>query len=350
MPLPIRNSGKVILTCIIVWLFIFLVIKISGAPPLAVFFHIFKGALGSWNSFSYVLKVWVPLVLCAYGLIFTFRTGLWNIGVEGQVIMGAVFATMVLRCGIESTTPGFYLSLSFFAGLAGGAIWSLAAGVLKTKGGIHEIFSGLGLNFVAQGIGLWLIFGPWKRSGIASMSGTEIFPTELWLTDHPWLQISLVGLLLAISVMIFTGFLLERTNMGLGLKAIGINNRSAFLFGLKPDRYLLAAMLFSGGFAGLAGTIQVTGVYHRLIPSISCNYGYLALLVVMLANYNVWAVPMIALFFACLNVGSIQLPIVLQVDSSLSGVIQGVLVMAALAVYGWRIKTKREKRQIDREL
>jgi simple sugar transport system permease protein len=95
-------------------------------------------------------------------------------------------------------------------------------------------------------------------------------------------------------------------------------------------------MIFAGGFAGLAGSLQVSGVYHRLIPAISSNYGYLSLLVVMLSNYNIWIVPLVAFFFACLNVGSIQLPMVLQLDSSLSGVIQGALVLATLGVHAWR--------------
>ncbi|MCP4627047.1 MAG: ABC transporter permease, partial [bacterium] len=115
----------------------------------------------------------------------------------------------------------------------------------------------------------------------------------------------------------------------------------SFLFGLKPGRYMLLAMLLAGGFAGLAGSIQVTGIYHRLLPNISSNYGYLALLVVMLSNYNIWWVAAVALFFACLNVGSIQLPMMLQIDSSLSGVIQGALVLGTLAIYAWRSKRMR---------
>jgi simple sugar transport system permease protein len=102
-------------------------------------------------------------------------------------------------------------------------------------------------------------------------------------------------------------------------------------------------MILSGGFAGLAGSIQVTAVYHRLIPSISSNYGYLALLVVMLANYRIWPTPLIAFFFACLNVGGIQLPMKLQLDSSLSGVIQGALVLSAFAIHAWRTRIPKQK-------
>ena len=99
-------------------------------------------------------------------------------------------------------------------------------------------------------------------------------------------------------------------------------------------------MVLGGGLAGIAGCLQVTGVYHRLIPSISSGYGYLGLLIVMLAGYRAVAVPFIALFFAILAAGSIQLPIVLQIDSSLSGVIQGACVVSALLVYGLQQKRK----------
>jgi ABC-type uncharacterized transport system permease subunit len=202
------------------------------------------------------------------------------------------------------------------------------------------------LNFVAQGIILWLIFGPWKRPGVASMSGTELFPQKLWLSYASTLRLSPAGLGFVLLAVILTALLLRYSRIGLNLKAIGNNSIAAYLFGLKPDRYMLIAMLFAGGLAGLAGNVQVTGVYHRLLPAISSNYGYLALLVVMLANYNIWAAPAVAFFFACLNTGSIQLPMMLELDSSLSGVIQGSLVLAALAVHAWRRRRKERKETV----
>jgi ABC-type uncharacterized transport system permease subunit len=322
-------------------LFTTAILLLAGAPPLDAFRALFMGSLGSWIKFSHVLKTWIPLTLCGCGLLFTFRIGLWNIGVEGQIMMGAVFATWVLRQGLESSAPAFFLGLSLAAAAAGGGLWALAAGLLKTKGGVNEIFAGLGMNFVAQALILWLIFGPWRRAGVASMSGTELFPQKLWLTYVAGWRISPVSLGLAAAALAATAFLLRRTRVGLCLKAVGSNARATLLFGIAPNRYLLLAMLLAGGFAGLAGSLQVSGIYHRLLPAISSNYGYLALLVVMLADYNIWLVPVVALFFACLNVGSIQLPMMLNVDSSLSGVIQGVLVLATLGVHAWRSRRAR---------
>ncbi len=254
---------------------------------------------------------------------------------------GAISATAVLRIGAESGMPGIFLVLAFLGGMMGGSLWAMTAGFLKTKAGVNEIFAGLGLNFVALGITLWLIFGPWKRPGVASMSGTQPFDHSMWLPTIYSLRLSPVGIALAIGALLVTAWVLGRTRLGLALKGIGSNPRAAYLHGLKPSRYLLYAMGLAGGFAGLAGTFQVTGIYHRLIPAISSNYGYLALLVVMLANYRIWGTPAIALFFACLNVGSIQLPMMLQLDSSLSGIIQGTLVLATLLMHGWRKQQQR---------
>jgi len=341
VPTYLRQTRQVAITLFAVFFFTSLILLISGAPPLSAYYHILRGSLGSWNKISHVIKGWIPLTLCGCGLLFTFRIGLWNIGVEGQVMMGAVFSTALLRLGLQSQSPGLFLAMSLAAGVLGGAAWAVIAGFLKTKGDVNEIFAGLGLNFVAQGIILWLIFGPWRRPGVASMSGTETFPVALWLPKLSSLRLSPPALVIVIVALIATGLLLRYTRIGLNLKAIGNNPNAAFLFGLKPGRYMIVAMVFAGGFAGLAGSLQVSGVYHRLLPAISSNYGYLALLVVMLCNYNIWLVPLVAFFFACLNVGSIQLPMVLQLDSSLAGVIQGALVLAILGVYAWRQQNRR---------
>lgn len=336
-----RYTREALLTLLIVFAFTTLILLLAGAPPFAAYFHIFKGSLGSWIKFTHAIKAWIPLTLCACGLLYTFRINLWNIGVEGQMMMGAVFTTAVIRWGLESQIPFVVMGSSLGAGILGGGIWALLAGYLKTKGGVNEIFAGLGLNFVAQGLILWLIFGPWKRPGVASMSGTEIFPADLWLPYLATLRLSPVALILVAAAVVLTASMLQYTRIGLNLKAIGSNREAAFLFGLKPGRHILIAMVFAGGFAGVAGGLQVTGVYHRLIPAISSNYGYLALLVVMLSNYNVWLAPFVAFFFACLNVGGIQLPMMLELDSSLSGVIQGALVLATLTVHAWRSRFRR---------
>ncbi len=341
IPVVLKNAiTQVLLIGILATSAVSLLLLILHVSPTAIVQALFGGTLTSWLRFTQVLSIFVPLLLCSCGLLFTFQAGLWNIGVEGQVVMGAIGATAVLRLYPVGLPPAALLACAMLAACLCGGLWGVFTGMLKNRGGVNEIFGGLGLNFVAQAIILYLIFGPWKRAGIASMSGTDILARELWFTTPPGWRVAPAALILAGGVFLATWLLLTRTRFGLRVKAVGLNRRAASLYHVQPEVYGLLAIMAGGGLAGLAGGIQVAGVYHRLIPAVSSGYGYLGLLVVMLANYRVLPVPLITLFFAWLAAGSIQLPIMLQIDSSLSGVIQGACVLSALLVYGTRNRRK----------
>jgi simple sugar transport system permease protein len=324
-----------------------LVLLLSQAPPLEAYRLLVVGSVGSVKKIADVLVAWVPLLVATSGLLMTFAAGLWNIGIEGQITLGAIFATGTLRLLQDSPMPsGGIIVVAMLAGAVGGALWAFLAGLLKTYGGVNEIFGGLGLNFVAMALTIWLIFGPWKRPGVGSMSGTEPFPQDLWLPMLEGLRLSLWSVGLAVATIVVVFFLLQGTYFGLRLKAVGRNPRAAFLMGIPTSRFMLSAFLICGAMAGLAGALQVTAIYHRLIPSISSGYGYLGLMVAMLVNYQAAWVPAVAFFFAALNIGSIQLPIVLKLDSSLAGVLQGAMVLAVLAMEGVRRRMERVRQAV----
>lgn len=326
-------------------LFTTVVLLLTGAPPLKAFINLVLGAAGSMTQVTDVLVAWVPLLIVTMGLLITFTAGLWNIGIEGQIIIGAVFTTAVLRALQESAwPPALIVLVALLAGALGGALWAALAGVLKTHGGVHEIFGGLGLDFVASAIVLWLIFGPWKRPGVGSMSGTEPFPQHLWLDTIGSTRLSPVSLAIGLLSLLVVYFLLRDTHFGLRLKAVGRNPRAAGRIGVRTNLHILLAFAACGVLAGIAGGLQVTSVYHRLIPAISSNYGWLGLLVAMLVNYRAIPGALVALFFAFINIGSIRLPIVLQLDSTISGVIQGSLVLFALMAEGARRRWAARRR------
>lgn len=321
-----------------------LILLLSGAPPFQAYHQMLVGIAGNFNNVSNVLVAWIPLLITTAGLLITFTAGLWNIGIEGQIIMGAIFATWILRSLQQSTMPAqIIIILAIVAGIFGGALWAFLVGVLKTFGGVNEIFGGLGLNFIANVMILWLIYGPWRRPGVASLSGTEIFPSRLSLTTFPGVQISPWSLVFgAVSITVIY-ILLRGTYIGLKLKAIGKNIRAAYILGVPTWQYMLLSFVICGIFAGLTGALQVTAVYHRLLPTITNGYGYLGLLVAMLINYQaIWVTP-VALFYAALNIGGIQLPITLKLDSNLSGVLQGTLVLFMLLAEGFRQRFMRSE-------
>lgn len=327
-----------------------LILIITGVNPLTAYTLLFQGSIGSPTHIGHVLKTFIPLTLCSIGLVYTYRIELWNIGIEGQIIAGALCGTAVFRCFPDSSYPSIIFFVSLFASLTGGSLWALASGFLKTKCGVNEIFAGLGLNFVGQGLALWLIFGPWKRPGIASMSGTDPIGDSYFLLEKGLISVSPFALFMVLLSFICTYFLIRISLVGLKLHASGSNPFATRLLGLRPTLSIFFALAMCGGLAGLAGFFQVTGVYHRLIPSISSNYGYLAILVVLLSGFDVRIVPFIAFFFSCLNVGSIQLPMMLQIDSSLSGVIQGLVVVFYLLFLSLKQKNHRSLAEIEKEV
>jgi simple sugar transport system permease protein len=331
------NVGFQVGALVLALLITTLILVGAGAPPLKAYESIISGAFGSSNDWVTILISWSPLLLTTAGVLITFAAGLWNIGIEGQMVLGSIFATWMLRL-LQNTSvpPAMIIVLGILFGMVGGALWAGLAGALKTFGGVNEIFGGLGLNFVATALTIYLVFGPWKRPGVGSMSGTQPFDPKLWLPTIGNTGLSPWALGISILVVVIVYFLLRGTYFGLRLKAVGKNMKSAFLLGVPTWQYSMFAFFLCGAFAGLAGAIQVTAVYHRLLPNISNGYGFLGLLVAMLINYQaIWVLP-IAFFFAALNVGGIQLQIVYKMDSSFAGVLQDLLVLMVLLGQGVR--------------
>lgn len=310
-----------------------------GADPWQAYRVMWNGAFGDVVKIGNVFLSWVPLLLASVGLLITFTAGLWNIGIEGQIVFGAIFTTWAAR-SLDLPAP-ILIPILFVAGAIGGALWALLAGALKTYGHVHEIFGGLGLNFVATGVTLYLILGPWARAGIASTSGTELFRPSAWLPTLPGLAIGPIEIIVALVSLVIVYFALRGTLWGLKLKAIGKNSRSAFWLGIPTNAYMLGAFALCGVFAGMAGTVQAIGVWHRLIPSVSGGYGYLGILVVLLSGFQAIGLPFVAFFFGAVTKGSVSLPLDMQLDSSLGGVLQGIIVLLVVLSQGVRARVQR---------
>lgn len=328
---------------ILALVFTSLILVLAKAQPLEVFGSILKGAFGSTIKVTSVIASWVPLVIATSGLLFTFTAGLWNIGMEGQIITGAIFTVGAFRL-LDGTglDPAVVIILAFLAGALGGILWALLPGLMKIYGGVNEIFGGLGLNFVAKTIAIWLIFGPWKRPGVASGSGTEWIDIQFRLPYLKGTNLSITILIIAVLIVIFTAIMLKGTHFGLRLKAIGKNDKAAFLLGIPTTRYFLLAFGLCGLFAGVAGAILVTSKQYSLIPDAGFGYGFLGLLVAMLVNYHaIWA-PIVAIFFAALSIGNTELQYI-GLNSYFAGVLQGFMVLLVVLVDGIRKRLMRKQ-------
>lgn len=318
------NLLRLILTLVI----IFFVLTLFGTSPISVFDSIIYGSMGSYSKFIRTLMVWAPISMASIALIYTFSAGMWNIGIEGQIIMGAVGATLIARSFLGDTFFSPYIQILFALGFGG--IWGLICGLLKVKGNVHEIFSGLGLDFVASGIVIYLIIGPWKREGIASTSGTDIFDKASWIPTIGQNEFPLLLIFIIFILYIFSFFVLKYTSFGLRIKATGINEEATQRFYFSSGKYILLSFFIAGAIAGLAGFSQASGAYHKLVPSISGGFGFLSILIVLICSRNIFFTLVISFLFSALIVGGSQLQIKLGLDHSLIGIIQATFVLSWL--------------------
>lgn len=318
------------------------ILVLAGANPQATLLKLLAGSFGTAVKRADVAVVWVSLVICTAGLLVSFTAGQWNIGMEGQIVMGAIVATWVGRqfvdiSGVlERGAPLLVIAAMVAGGICGGVAWATAAGALKVLGKVHEIFAGLGLNFVASAASIYLIFGTWKQKSGGTLSGTVLLDEQLWLPTLQGLRASPYSLGLAVVVVAAVYFALRGTLWGLQLKAVGRNLRAARTLGVATHRVLFSAYAVCGACAGLAGAVLVVGVHHRLIPGISSGHGFMGILIALLSGFQALYIAPIALFFAALSIGSIALQLDLKLDSSLAGVVQGVMVLCVLLVQGVR--------------
>ena len=306
----------------------FFILVLFGTSPLQIFDSIFYGSLGSYSKLIRTLLVWIPISLASLALIYTFSAGMWNIGIEGQIIMGAVGASFIARSFLGDTFISPYIQILFALGFGGA--WGLLCGLLKVKGNVHEIFSGLGLDFVASGIVIYLIIGPWKREGIASTGGTDIFDKSSWIPTLGQNEFPLLMVFIVFILFIISNFILRYTSFGIRLKATGTNESATRRFYFSSGNYILFSFFIAGAIAGLAGFSQASGAYHKLVPTISGGFGFLSILIVLICSRNIFFTFIVSFLFATLIVGGSQLQIKLGLDHSLIGIIQATFVLSWL--------------------
>jgi general nucleoside transport system permease protein len=309
-------------------LFTVILLILFGASPITALEAMVQGAFGDSSKMLSVMAFFIPLVLASLGLVVAFTAGLWNIGIEGQIVMGAIAASWV---ALKFNAPSpLLIALELILAMVAGALWAALTAILKTRGNVHEIFGGLALNNLAIILTNYLISGPWQPPEGGSFRGTEPFQDGALLPLFTDSRFSPLSLLLAIIAFIFVLVALRGTFWGLKLKALGKNPYSAYLLGVSSERETILALAFCGALGGLAGAVRVLSWFDSLRQSISGGIGYLALLVVILATYRIFLTPLIALFFSIVLSGSITLQLRTQLHSALGGILTGVMVLFVL--------------------
>jgi simple sugar transport system permease protein len=266
-----------------------------------------------------------PLILGGLAVGLAFRAGLFNIGAEGQIILGAIFAAYL---GFAFDLPWFiHLPLAVLGGFVGGAVWGSIAGFLKAKTGAHEVITTIMLNWIAIYLVAYLLTRPaFLREGRQDPisppvnSGAE-YPTfvEGWRLH--------AGIFVALACAAGVAWLLDRSTLGFQFRAVGANPRAARTAGMNVGRAYLLVMLIAGGLAGLAGSAQVLGTEKSLTGGISAGIGFDAITVALLGRANPWGIVAAGLLFGGLRAGGLNMQTATGTPIDIVLVIQALIVL-----------------------
>ena len=312
-----------------------ILIALAGGDPFASYAHIAEASFGSIGVLSDTIVKATPILLTSLACSIAFRMRLWNIGAEGQFIMGAFGASAVVLTPVlpANTSPWILIPVMILAGMLAGALWGLIPGFLKARFNVNEIISSLMMNYIAIAWVNFFVFAVWTEGGFQM---TRQFPRNAWLprlldyakalpafrglTTH-------LGLVLGIVAAVFLWIIIYRSRWGYEIRLIGDNPRAAQYAGINITWNVILVMMLSGALAGLGGMSEVTGVVHRLQTSpVAAGYGFTGIIVAWLAKLNPLVAILVSILFGALLLAGREIQ-----PSGVPKMIQGVILVCLIA-------------------
>ncbi len=300
-------------------------------------FHSFAGmastAVGSSFAVGTTLTKAVPRLLPALGIALALRAGLWNIGAEGQIYLGAAAAAGVALFGPQLSFP-LGIALALIMAMIVGAAWAAIPGALRAYRGFSEVITTLMMVYIAIQLTNYLIEGPWLVPN-STWPATPLIPSRFKLPlIWPGTLVN-GGAVLALLAIAVLGLVVNRTTFGLWLRAVGGNERASEVIGVPVRPMVVAALAASGAFAGLAGGVEVLGVRGRLLEGFSPGYGFEAIAIALLGRLNPIGILAASLLFGALDAGAAGLQVAsVGISSAIAPVIEGLAVGYLLAALG----------------
>jgi ABC-type uncharacterized transport system permease subunit len=312
-----------------------ILIAVAGGNPFASYIHIARASFGDIGVLSDTIVKATPIILTALACSIAFRMKLWNIGAEGQFIMGAWGASAVVLAPIVApeSSSWLFLPVMAVAGMVVGALWGYVPGYLKAKFNVNEIISTLMMNYIAiSWVNFW-VFAVWTEGGFQM---SPKFPESAWLPRLSQYAASVpffrgltthAGLLLGIVAALTLWFIVYRSRWGYEIRLIGDNPHAAKYAGINITRNTIWVMMLSGALAGLGGMSEVAGVVHRLQTApIAAGYGFTGIIVAWLAKLNPIVIILVSVLFGALILAGREIQ-----PSGVPKMIQGIILVCLIA-------------------
>jgi simple sugar transport system permease protein len=301
-----------------------LVIWLAGVSPVAALRALVSGAVGSWDGVAESLVKAIPLILTGLAVALAFRCQIWNIGAEGQFLLGMLACVWVgTRAG--GVPAGLLLPAALGAGAAAGALWAGVAAVLKLRREVPEVISTIMLNFIALRLVSFAVTGPLQEPERLAPQ-TALIDTAARLARVGEGTRLHLGIYVALVAVVVVAVLLFFTVTGFRIRAVGLNPIAAEAARIPVARTTAAAFLMSGALAGLAGAVELSGVNHRIYEGSTPGYGYTAIAVALLGRLHPGGVLLAGLFFGAMAAGAGEMQRSAGVSSVLVYVIQGITI------------------------
>ncbi len=356
-PLAGILSGLIVAAC---------VMRLTGFQPLAAYAALWSGAsgleygaasgegqiaLGSGHLNTFLLaqslSAVTPLIFTGLAVAVGLRAGLFNVGAQGQMTMGALAAAavgVIGRTGLSDAgtlNPALHVGLVLVAGAAAGAIWGIVPGILKAARGVHEVISTIMLNFIALDAVQYLVTHSLKDDAPGNQAAqSPIMASTSWLWPYVNGSNLTAGLPIALALLLIVSFMIKRTSLGYQIRAVGLGADAAGANGVPVARVLVTSMAISGAISGIAGAVQVMGIHHRYVAGVAGSFGFDGIAVALLGNLSGIGVLLGAVFFGALASGALYMQTNTNVPAPVSEIVQAAVIIFTGAKYTIAARTK----------
>lgn len=320
-----------------------------GKDPVVAYTALMKGSLGDWNKFGETMVTVTPLILTGLSIAFGFKCNLFNIGVEGQFIIGAIAAVWA-GWAFAGLPAIIHVTLTLVVGAVAGGLWAAIVGILKAKVGSHEVINGIMMNYIAMYFSNFIVMTalnePTKAYSFAIADTAKLFRFSQTFSQFKHSRMH-VGIIIALLVAVAAYYILNKTVRGYEIRAVGFNPDAAEYGGINVKENIVLSIVISGLFAGLAGAIMTTGVQYRVNNLFGfTGYGLDGIAVALVGNNHPIGVILSAFLFGVLQKGG-PLMQIQGIPKEVVGIIQGIIILFVASNF---VRVMVEKIKLKREL